>query len=86
LSYFAGVAGVVAGVSTLWCFFTCGLAAGAVCGAVVAAGAGAVVAGAAGAWAANDSPAAANVRERPITAEVMVFMILMVLFLEASFL
>ena len=54
-------------------FLTCFFAAG----AVVAVGLAADVE--AGAWAASDKPAFAKVRERPITAEVIVF-ILEVLF------
>ena len=54
-------------------FLTCFLAAGAVLAVELAAGVEA------GAWAASDKPAVAKVRERPITAEVIVF-ILEVLF------
>jgi hypothetical protein len=75
----AGVDGVAAGVVAAFLFFfTCFLATGAVLGVGLAAGA-------AGAWAASDSPAAARVKERPRTAEVIVFMVFVVLFLEAFF-
>ena len=50
-------------------FLTCFLAAGAVLAVGLAAGAEA------GAWAASDKPAVARVRERPITAEVIVFIL-----------
>ncbi len=76
--YFAGAA---AGVDVLAAvlftdflfFLTCFLAAGAVLAVGLAAGVEA------GAWAANDKAAVARVRERPRTAEVIVF-ILEVLF------
>ena len=50
-------------------FLTCFLAAGAVLAVGLAAGVEA------GAWAASDKPAVAKVRERPITAEVIVFIL-----------
>jgi len=76
--YFAGAAAGVDGVAdalltAFLFFFTCFFAAGAVLVAGVAAGAEA------GAWAASDNPAVAKIRERPRTADVIVF-ILRVLF------
>ena len=80
-SYFAGVAAGVAvaffAAFLLLCF-TCFFVVAAVLGVLFPAGAEA------GACAASDNPAVASVRDRPSTAEVIVFMVFWVfLFCEA---